>query len=32
MRKFCEEEINCEQLDSLDQDVFSKPLNMLTDN
>ena len=26
-----EEEMNCEQLDSLDKDVFSKALNMLTD-
>ena len=24
-----EEEMNCEQLDSLDEDVFSKALNML---
>ena len=27
----CEEEMNCEQLDSLDEDVFSKALNMLID-
>ena len=27
----CEEEMNCEQLDSLDKDVFSKDLDMLTD-
>ena len=27
----CEQEINCEQLDSLDKDVFSKALDMLTD-
>ena len=27
----CEEEMNCEQLDSLDEAVFSKALNMLTD-
>ena len=27
----CEEEMNCEQLDSLDEDVFSKALDMLTD-
>ena len=26
-----EEETNCEQLNSLDKDVFSKALNMLTD-
>ena len=26
-----EEETNCEQLDSLDEDVFSKALDMLTD-
>ena len=26
-----EEETNCEQLDSLGEDVFSKALNMLTD-
>ena len=26
-----EEEKNCEQLDSLDEDVFSKALGMLTD-
>ena len=25
-----EEEMNCEQLDILDEDVFSKALNMLT--
>ena len=30
MRHFCEEEMNFEQLDSLDQDVFSKALDMLT--
>ena len=27
----CEEEMNCEQLDSLDEDVFSKALYMLPD-
>ena len=27
----CEEEMNCEQLDSLDEDVFSKALDVLTD-
>ena len=27
----CEEEMNCEQLDSLDEDVFSKALNVVTD-
>ena len=26
-----EEEMNCEQLNSLDKDVFSKALDMLTD-
>ena len=27
----CEEELNCEQLDSLDKDVFCKALDVLTD-
>ena len=31
MRGFCEEEMNFEQLDSLNQDIFCKPLDMLRD-
>ena len=27
----CEEEMNCEQLESLDKDVFSKAFDMLID-